>query len=125
LSVELHSTLAVEVRGAPHACLIARKREHRQWHWDRQVNADLTSFDFGLELAGCVTVFCKDRAAVAPLVRVNEVDCLLKCVDSHNIHYGSEDLLFVTSHSLGAIVYDGGTNPVAVWISLDLDTTTI
>jgi hypothetical protein len=72
-----------------------------------------------------VSILGEYRATVAPLVSVHKVNSLLKSVNTHYIHNRSKDLLIVASHTLFAVIDDSGTNPVAVRVSFNLDTTTI
>ena len=60
LSVELNCALAVEVGDAPHAGLVAREREHGKGDGNRQVDSDLTGFDFSLEFTSSVSIACED-----------------------------------------------------------------
>ena len=85
----------------------------------------MAGFDFGLELACGVAIFGEDGGAVAPFVRVNEIDSILKGLASDDLHDWSEDFLFVAVDTLTHVINDGWSNEVSIGIALDLHTATI
>jgi len=120
LGVELNGTLSVEVSGSPHGGLVSGEGEHGKGDGDGEVDTDLTGLNLVLELAGDMAVLGEDGGTVTPLVGVHEVDTFLEGVDTDDAHDGSEDLLVVGSHAGLAVIDDGGTDEVAVGVSLNL-----
>lgn len=125
LSVESNCTFTVEVGGSPHGGLVSSEGEHWEWDWDWQVDTDLTGLNLGLILTGGVSVLCEDRGTVTPWVGVDKINSLLEGVNTDDVHDWSEDFLLVAFHIGSAVVNDGWSNPVSVWISVDLDATTV
>jgi hypothetical protein len=125
LSVKGYCTLTVEVSSAPHGVLVTSEGEHGKWNWDGQVDADLTSLDFVLELASSVAILGEDGCTVTPGVGINEVNSFLSGVNANDIHNGAEDLLIVASHTNLAVINDGGTNPVALRVAFNSRVTAI
>ena len=60
LRIKRYRSLAVEISCTPHGGLVSGEGEHRKWHWDWEVDSNLASLDFILELAGGVSVLCED-----------------------------------------------------------------
>lgn len=77
LGEELDGSLSVEVGSAEEAVLVASEGKHRQGHGDGQVDADLASLDFVLELPGGVAILGKDGGSVSVVVVVDQVYGLL------------------------------------------------
>jgi len=120
LSVELNSTLSVEVGGTPHRGLVSSEGEHRERDGDGQVNAELTSLTLVLEHAGGVTILGEDSGTVTPWVGVHNIDSMLGIIGSNNAHNRSENLFIIAVHTGLAVVDDSRTNPVAVRVSFDM-----
>ena len=119
-SVELNSSLTVEVGSAPHALFASGEGEHREGDRNREIDADLPGLDLGLEFAGDAAVLGEDGGAVAPWVGVGQVDSVLEVFSPDDDHGGSEDLLVVASHAWSDVVDHGWPEPIALWIALDL-----
>jgi len=114
LGPEVDRALPVEVGSSQVGLLVACEREHGQWHWDGQIDTDLSSLDFVLELSGYGAVLSEERAAVSVLVRVNQLERLGEVVHSHDVHHGSEDFLVVTFLAGFVSVNNSGSHEVSV-----------
>jgi len=125
LSVEVNSSLTVEVGSSPHGGLVSGEGEHGEWDWDGEVDSDLSGLDFVNEFTGDVSVLGEKSNTVTPRVGVDEVNSFLNGLDALNAHDGSEDLFVVAVHSGVDVHDDGGSNPVSVGVSFNLDITSI
>ena len=125
LSVELNGALTVEVGGTPHAGLASSEGEHRERDGDGKVDANLSSLDLVLELAGTVSVLGEDGCSVTPSVVVHEFDSFVHGLSADNKHDRSEDLFLVAVNSSADVVDNGGANEVTLGVAFDLDTSSI
>jgi hypothetical protein len=105
LRIELHARLSIESIRTPasHRLLVAGEREHGQGDRDRDVDSDLSGFDFLLEAGGGRAGAGEDGGAVAVFVCVDEGDCVVERGDVEADEDGAEDLFFVAGHFGGDV----------------------
>jgi len=72
-----------------------------------------------------VSVFREDRCSITPTIVVNEVDTFLKSFNADNLHHWSEDLFLVAIDTSPYVVNDSWSDPVAIWVSCNLDTSAV
>lgn len=125
LSVELNSTLAIEVRDTPHAILVASEGEHREGNGDGQVDSELASLDLSLPLAGGVAILGEDSSSISPPVIVDQIDGFLERVGTDDNHNWSENFLVIDVHAWLHVINDGWSNPISIGVALNLNTSSI
>ena len=117
--------LAVEVADTPETGLATCEGEHGQRDRDGKVNTNLTAVGLVLELSGSVTILGEDSTTITASMIVHKVNSLLKSVNSHDDHDGSEDLLIVNVHAWLDVVNDRGADEVSLLKAWDLDASSI
>lgn len=98
LGDEIHSTLAVEVVASCNRLLVSGKGEHRERHWDGDVDSHLPALDLSLELMSSRTGFGENGTTVAVGIGVYEVDCFLESFGVETDQDRTEDLFFIAGH---------------------------
>jgi hypothetical protein len=92
-SVEVDARRTIECHIAHEASFVARPREHREWHRDRDVDANLAHVHIRLELACSRTALSEDRSAIAVLVGIDSLNGVVQSVSSDYGQNGSKYLL--------------------------------
>lgn len=114
LSPEVDCSLSVEVSSSQVRFLVSGEGEHRKRYRDRQINSDLTGFNFVLELTCHRAVLSEDRAPVSIRVVVDNLKRLSESVNTHDVHHGSEDLSVVGLLPGAVSVNDSRSDEVSV-----------
>lgn len=109
LRVEVDTRLSIEcVRTTSRdRLLVAREAEHGKRHRDRNVDTNLTGFNFLLESSGGRAGRCEDSCAVAVLVLVDEVNCIVEGGHVQAHEYWAKDFFFVAGHVFCDVGDDG------------------
>lgn len=112
LGIESETRLAVEgvCAATSNALLVAGEAEHGKWHWDGNIDTNLTGLNFALEAAGGGARSGEDGGTVAILVVVDEINGLVDSLDVQANQYRTEDLLAIAAHVWFDITDDRGAN---------------
>jgi len=78
-----------------------------------------------LELSSVSSRSRENGNTVSVFVGINQIDCFLDGVFSHNYHDWGKDLLVIDWHSWADVVNDGGSEEITFLISWHLDASSI
>jgi len=124
LGVEVDATPSVERNIPKRTSLVPTPREHGQGHGNRNVNSDLAHVNLPLVFPSGGTRLSEDGGSVTVLVLVDDLESFIKSLGVHDDEDGSKDLFLVAFHR-GVGFDDGRSNEVSVWVTFNLDVTSV
>ena len=123
--VEVHAFGAVDVGVAQQRFLPSTERVVGNRGGDGHVDAHHAGLDVQLETPGVAAVVGEDRRTVAELAGVDDLDGLRVVLGVDDAQHRAEDLFLVGGGVERDVGEDGGAEPEATLVALDLQATTV